>query len=195
MCSCPALPSMPQLSSYSSSRAPRSLPFRLLSPSDHFLPKATLTQGTIIKCASISLTSLQPLISSSPVPGPLPGLFPFYPVFRSNPHEGDSRPRPQSDFQSLQQCDFPFGPNIPKHCSRAPEMNPKLVGAGAPGASLPPPSGRAYAVPPSRPPASLPGPSAACARRWSAPSLVKQGCLGLQEDKGHLLRTAEARHP
>lgn len=109
---------MPQLSSYSHSRAPRSLPFRILSQSDHFLPKATLTQGTIIKCASISLTSLQFLISSSPVPEPLPGLFPLYPVFRSNPHEGDARPRPQSDFQSLQKCDFLLSPNIPKYSSR-----------------------------------------------------------------------------
>ena len=76
----------------------------------------------------------------------------------------------------------------------APQMNAKLGGGSDLGTS-PPPSGRVCAAPPGRPPASLPEPSAACVLHWSALSLERQGCPGLQGDKRHLLRNAEARHP
>lgn len=161
-----------------------------LIPSGHFLLRATSTQGTIIKCANISLAPLCPLISSFPV---LETLLKVYPVSTSNPHDRNSRPRPQSNFQSPKRQGSPLGLNVPKHSFGAPQMNAKFVGAGTPGAS-PPPSGRVCAAPPSRPPASLLEPSAACALHWSALSLERQGCLGLQEDKGHLLRNTEARH-
>lgn len=99
--------------------------FCLVVPSAHFLQRATLTQGTVIKCASISLAPLQ--LSSFPVPGPV------YPVSRPNTQETDSRPRPQSNFQSPQRQGFILGLNISKHSSRAIQMNPKRVGQGLQG--------------------------------------------------------------